>query len=338
MSASVSTKLCALIVVRAGVLPAGGAETFGVCGAALLVGTGTEAAAAQLVGSGTVDLVELPGELSLRRCADAVAEYARDDQRHFVTPSSSDGRDLAPRLAALLDRPLLAGAVRILVDAGFDGRHSEGTRVELSRAGGWVLEQYRIDHPAVVTLIPGLTGVAVASKGHEQPTVRSVAAGPSTSSNGSGDVLPSGSVRSLEVLPPDPSTMDLTEAARIVAGGQGLKGVGAFEQLARIGRALGASLGGTRVASDAGWLPFERQIGTTGVMVSPKVYIAFGISGATQHTSGLGAPELVISVNTDASCPMMKMADVAIVSDAIGVLNALERQLATGPVSARVAS
>ena len=68
---------------------------------------------------------------------------------------------------------------------------------------------------------------------------------------------------------------------------------------------LGCSIGGTRVVTDWGWLPFERQIGTTGVIVHPELYLAFGISGAVQHVAGLGDPAHVIAVNTDASCPMM---------------------------------
>ena len=81
------------------------------------------------------------------------------------------------------------------------------------------------------------------------------------------------------------------------------------------------------MASDAGWIPFERQIGTTGVAINPTLYLAFAISGATQHVSGLGNPEHIISVNTDPGCPMMSMATLAIVSDANAVLDALETRL-----------
>ena len=123
--------------------------------------------------------------------------------------------------------------------------------------------------------------------------------------------------------------MDLTEAKRIVAGGQGLGSKECFDLLGQVGTAMGASLGGTRVASDAGWIPLERQIGTTGVAVNPRVYMAFAISGATQHTCGLGHPDHIISVNTDAGCPMMAMADLAIVSDATAVLRALATRLLT---------
>ena len=143
----------------------------------------------------------------------------------------------------------------------------------------------------------------------------------------------------LEVLPPDPATMDLAEAPRIVAGGAGLESPARFAQLAAAAEALGASLGATRVVTDRGWVGHERQIGTTGVVVDPRLYVAFGISGAVQHTSGLGQPDHIISVNTDPSCPMMQLADLAVVSDANAVLDELVARLApAGSDDTRAAS
>ena len=103
-----------------------------------------------------------------------------------------------------------------------------------------------------------------------------------------------------------------------------------FGQLQRIAAELGASVGATRVVTDRHWLPHERQIGTTGVVVDPRLYLAFGISGAVQHTSGLGRPDHIVSVNTDASCPMMQLADLAIVADANAVLDELALLLGLG--------
>ncbi len=90
-----------------------------------------------------------------------------------------------------------------------------------------------------------------------------------------------------------------------------------------------ASVGGTRVVMDWGWIPFDRQIGTTGVMVNPDLYIALGISGAVQHTAGLGEPKHVIAVNSDPHCPMMSMADLAIVTDAPEFIKAMMSKLAS---------
>ena len=150
---------------------------------------------------------------------------------------------------------------------------------------------------------------------------------------------------SVEVLQPEPGVVDLAEARRIVGGGAGLVPAGAdgaavMRLLADVGAALGASAGATRVVTDAGWMSYDRQIGTTGVSVSPELYIAFGISGAAQHIGGLGAPDHVVSVNTDPSCPMTAMADLGIVADAPAVLTELAKRLGvTGPddESARVA-
>ena len=134
------------------------------------------------------------------------------------------------------------------------------------------------------------------------------------------------------MLQPEPATADLAEARRIVGGGAGLVAAGAdgaavMRLLAEVGSALEASAGATRVVTDAGWMSYDRQIGTTGVTVSPELYIAFGISGAAQHVGGLGAPEHVVSVNTDASCPMTAMADLGIVADAPAVLAELAARL-----------
>jgi electron transfer flavoprotein alpha subunit len=131
----------------------------------------------------------------------------------------------------------------------------------------------------------------------------------------------------LEVLAADPATMDLAEAERIVAAGAGLGSADAVACLARVGRALGAATGATRVVTDLGWLGIERQIGTTGVEVRPRLYLAFGVSGAVQHVSGLGQPDHVISVNTDPACPMSARAHLAVVADAAATVDALARLL-----------
>jgi electron transfer flavoprotein alpha subunit len=82
-------------------------------------------------------------------------------------------------------------------------------------------------------------------------------------------------------------------------------------------------MGATRVITDRGWTDSARQIGTTGVTIRPQIYLAFGVSGAVQHTAGLGAPEHVVSVNLDDACPMSQMADLVVVADASATLAAL---------------
>lgn len=130
-----------------------------------------------------------------------------------------------------------------------------------------------------------------------------------------------------ELLAPDPASVRLSEAERIVAAGLGIGQRERLELVQELARLLGAALGASRPLADRGWVPIERQIGTTGQLVSPRLYVAIGISGATQHLSGVRDPETVIAINTDPSCPMMMRADLAVVGDASEVVAALCRQL-----------
>ncbi|MEY8042202.1 FAD-binding protein [Saccharopolyspora cebuensis] len=134
------------------------------------------------------------------------------------------------------------------------------------------------------------------------------------------------------VLGPEPGSTELAESRRILAAGAGAVPAGAdgravMARLTAVAAALGGSAGATRVVTDAGWAEHDRQIGTTGVVVNPELYLAFGISGAAQHVGGLGRPRHVISVNTDPSCPMTALADLGIVADAPAVLAELEHRL-----------
>lgn len=302
--------MIAVVVVRDGQLPAGGDETVAECGGrAVLIGTGTSVAAASLQGIAThLALVEAPvfgpGAYAAELEPLLQAEVA------VVCPASPDGRDLAPRLAALLQRPLYAGAVSVTP-----------SRVELARRGGTQIHQTTPAPEFVATLVPGVRGVVPDTRlaAPEVHTVTADAARVGRAEPNDPTVL--------AVLPPDPTTMDLVEARRIVGAGAGLDDVTRIEQLVRIGRRFGASMGATRVVTDRGWVPHERQVGTTGVVVSPELYLAFGVSGAVQHVTGLGDPDQIISVNTDGHCPMMQLADLAIVSDANETLDHLERLL-----------
>jgi electron transfer flavoprotein alpha subunit len=239
-----------------------------------------------------------------------------------LLPASPDGRDLAPRLAATTGRPLVARALTVEVDDRND------VRARVARIDDQVLIPVEVHGPAVVTLAVG---------GRRAPHGDGVDASP-------------GAVRELlvlhvdddahhdpelvELLEPDLHTMDLADATRVVSGGAGLvaglddrRATEAFTLLGAVAAALGGSAGATRVATDAGWTGYERQIGTTGVTVDPDLYLALGVSGAAQHTGGLGSPRHVVSVNTDPSCPMTAMADLGLVTDAGELLAELARRL-----------
>lgn len=301
--------MLAVIPVRSGRLPAGGDETAAECGGrAVLVGEGTRDAAAALAGLATRVSAWEAGGFAPAAWAGALTGLLRTEDA-VVLPASADGRDLAPRIAHTLRRPLLAGAVQV-TERG----------ASLSCWGGLVLEDRDVDVPFVATLQPGVRGVEPPPDGATAPEV---------------DDLPlllggEGDPTVVEVLEPDLATMDLAEALRIVAGGAGLESAERFAQLAELANALGAALGATRVVTDRGWVEHERQIGTTGVVVDPQLYIAFGISGAVQHTSGLGQPQHIISINVDPHCPMMQLADLAIVCDANAVVDELLARVHAG--------
>lgn len=298
--------MLAVIPVRDGALPAGGAEVAAECsGRALLIGSGTAMAAEGLAGvCASVTAVEC-GPFAPGAWARALAAHLATETV-IALPHCPDGRDLAPRIAHELDRPLHAGAISV----------SE-QRVQVARYGGMQIADIRPTGAFVATLQPGVRGVDVALDAH-LPHIDSMNVAPDTSI---------ADAHIVEVLPPDVTTMDLAEAPRILGGGAGLLDGDAFDRLGRVAARLQASMGATRVITDRGWVGHERQIGTTGVVVDPRLYIAFGISGAVQHTSGLGSPEHIISVNTDAHCPMMQMADLAIVADANAVLAELDARL-----------
>lgn len=301
--------MIAVIPVRDGVAPAGSDEAVSEAGGrALLIGSQVSAAVVAVAPfAHTVWTLESNSQPS--SCAplvvSALASIDLADQS-IVLPSSPDGRDLAPHLAFGLDRPLYCGALEV-----------SWNRLSVSSNGGLSIIDHRPESSFVATL---QVGVRTPDEVTEHARVVQLDAIESSAVDSS--------VCSLEVLPPDAATIDLGEAPRIIGGGAGLDGESRFDLLADVSLKLGASMGVTRVITDRGWVGHERQIGTTGVVVDPDLYISFGISGAVQHTSGLGRPDHIISVNTDPHCPMMQLSDLAIVSDANATLDELARLLA----------
>jgi electron transfer flavoprotein alpha subunit len=316
-------RILAVVVVRDGRLPVGAAEAVAEAGGrAVVVGSGAEAAARELPGAVAVRWAETGPGLRPAALATALAPEVTDEQL-LVLPASPDGRDLAPRLAAATGRPLVAR-----VSGATLGRTGDGTpcvRAEATRVEDRVLVPVEVQGPAVVTLAVGGRPGAHGGTGAPDAAVERLDL-----------VLPADAVdpELVELLAPDLHTMDLADATRVVAGGAGLvtglddaHATAVFGLLVRVAGALGGSAGATRVATDAGWTGYERQIGTTGVTVVPDLYVALGVSGAAQHTGGIGTPRHVVSVNTDPSCPMTAMADLGLVTDAGAMLDELARRL-----------
>jgi electron transfer flavoprotein alpha subunit len=306
----------AVVVVRDGRLPAGALEAAAEAdGRVVLVGTG---AGPEVAGAfqGAEVVHWAPTGTDPGRLAAALAP-ALAGTRLIVLPSSPDGRDLAPRLAAVLARPLLAGAVRLTA-------RGDGVEADLLRVDGRVVVPASVGGPAVATLWPGARPPL---EGRGAPDDHRLELGP----------WPGGptAVETVTLVEPDPATMDLADARRVLAGGAGLVPAGWDDRQARdlfgllsdVAAALGASAGATRVVTDAGWMGFDRQIGTTGVTLHPDLYVALGISGASQHVGGIGDPDCVVSVNLDPSCPMTGLAELGLVADATGLLLELAARL-----------
>jgi electron transfer flavoprotein alpha subunit len=300
----------AVVPVRDGRLPSGADATVRECdGRVLLVGSETQAAAAQL----RVDVADASrwevGAYAPSRWARGLSELLAAEPR-VVLPGSPDGRDLLGRLASELGRPSYAWCTSVTT-----------TAVVTTRFDGVATVTIPVDGPFVATLVPHATaGTSPVDPG----SVRLVEPGAAVLA-GARDAQVD------RVEDADPTEVDLADADRIVAGGLGLGGAEVFAELAVVAASLRASVGATRPVADRGIVPHERQIGTTGVTVDPGLYLAFGISGAVQHTAGLGTRARIVAVNTDPSCPMMQMADLALVTDAAATVRALAALLGVDP-------
>lgn len=292
--------MIAVLVVRHGVLPAGALEaTSEAKGNVLVVGSNCSATLSELSPYATHITMCEWGNFAPSAWAHALATHINHEQR-IVLPASPDGRDFAAHLAQKLQRPLYAGALRM------------GTiTIELVRWSGQAVETLVAAPEFVATLQVGVRSIEKVS-GNAVITSLQV---PENFTGNDAEVV--------DVLPPDAASIDLSEAPRIICGGAGIQTSNSFHTLFNIAEELSASVGATRVITDRSWVEHQRQIGTTGVVVSPRLYIALGVSGAVQHTSGLGQPEHIVSINTDPHCPMMQLADLGIVSDANEVLPAL---------------
>ena len=240
---------------------------------------------------------------------------------------------LAPRVFVLLADPL-ACAVAPLVAAEtaaalvtFATSLTADTRRHVAARpllGGQyeALVELPLEEPLVVTLQPGSVGPVT-------PPAGQATAGPALPVLGAPPASPR-PVAAPRIHLPDADSLAIADAERIVAFGRGAFSDKAVALVQRLARLLGAAVAGTRPAADEGWLPFARQVGLTGAIVNPKLYVAVGISGAPYHMVGVKDPETLIAINSDPEAPIFASAHLGIVGDLHAVLPALIAQLERG--------
>ena len=226
--------------------------------------------------------------------------------RAVIVSASVHGRELGPRVAARLGAGYLGDVVGITVDGDrLVARHpvNTGKLTATLVAGG---------SPAVASLRPGIFPVV------DQPRPGRVERIEPATDPAASRVI----VTALEQG--SSAKLDLSEAPIIVAGGRGLKAPENFGLVEELADAFGrAAVGCTRAVSDDGWRPHSDQIGQTGRVVSPDLYIALGISGAVQHLAGMRTARTIVAINKDREAPIFKVADYGIVGDVLEIVPAL---------------
>jgi len=242
--------------------------------------------------------------------AERIAGLLEPDTKEFMfVGAGPDGRDLAGALSATLGWGVLANA---LGATWADG----GPVVGMSVFGGKLTTTSRFTGPTgIVTVRPNVVTAAPAKKAGSVEVVEAA-----------GD-LRQPAVRVAERVVEAGTAAPIEEARVIVAGGRGVGGPDGFKLVEQIAEALGGAVGATRAAVDSGWIPYGQQIGQTGKIVKPQLYLALGISGAIQHKVGMQTAETIVAVNRDPDAPIADFADLVVIGDLFEVGPALLAEL-----------
>ncbi len=274
---------------------------------ALVLAGGSVRGADQLGGFGADRVVTLTnpafGGYAPEGYARAIADRVKaGGYGAVVFAASATGKDLAPRVAARLDRPLAQDVTDVSVAGG------AVIAIRPVYAGKALLKVRIAGSPAIVSLRPNVFTPVQRPKAGIQETV--AVAGTA------GRVV----VKQIKAAPA--GTLDVAEAPIVVSGGRGLKEPANFKVLEALAAAFGgrAAVGASRAVVDAGWRPHADQVGQTGKTVSPTLYIAVGVSGAIQHLAGMRTSKIIVAINKDKEAPIFKVADYGIVGDLFEVV------------------
>ncbi|MGC8499450.1 MAG: electron transfer flavoprotein subunit alpha/FixB family protein [Acidimicrobiales bacterium] len=253
----------------------------------------------------------LPGAPVAAALATLVAAHAPDA---ILVPASYDGRDIAGRLSARLDRPVLTNVTGLTAGESLVSEHP-------------VFGGAQLVHARFTGAGPGIFVVRAKSFAAESAGAApaAVVAAPA------GDVGPVGAARVVARHEEVREGPQLEDAAVVVAGGRGLGEAANYAWIDELAHLLHGAAGASRAIVDAGWVPYARQVGQTGKTVKPLVYLACGISGATQHLVGMKGSKAIIAVNKDPDAPIFQVADLGIVGEVQKVLPALIDALKARP-------
>ncbi len=287
------------------------ARTLGGTVAAITWGSNTAALAAIAGDYGATTLYDvgdlsgaLPGVPVAAAIAGLVASAGAPDV--ILIPTSYDGRDVAGRLSARLDRPVLTNVTGLTDEGGLVTEHPV--------FGGSQIVKARFTGEAPGIIVVRAKSFVAEPAGGAPAAVQPLAAGDLGSTAGATIVVSHVEER---------TGPKLEDAAVVVSGGRGLGEAGNYALIETIAKLLNGAAGASRAIVDAGWVPYSHQVGQTGKTVKPTVYIACGISGATQHMVGMKGSKNIVAINKDPDAPIFQIADLGIVGDVHKVLPAL---------------